>query len=489
MDNLRNKTTSSILWDLSSKVILQASGFVFSIVLARLLSPSDFGNIGLIVVVVSLANVFIDLGFGSALIQRKDVTNQDFSSVFFFNVTVSFLLSLLLFFSSDLIASFYKIPELSPLAKAISPVFVFSAFGTAISAKLKKELSFKILSKATIFGSISSGLIGISLAYLGFGVWSLLIQSLALPVLSNIYLFLSVKWRPVLKFEYSSLKKLWPFGSRLFYTGLLDMIFFNLDSILIGKYFNNTTLGYYYRAKSVENFAARYTSGSLTSVLFSSFSKIQDDKEKLERTSKTIIHLLSVVSFYVCGLLFVTSEDLFITLFTEKWRPAIHIFKLLIISAFSYQIQSIFGSILLSQGKSNYIFQLNVVSKILRGISVAALIISGIDLFLYLNIAANLLMFILYSALTIQKLTLKIGSFHIDMAKYFLAYSTSIFLCMLLYKHLLVGSSLVNFFTFSIIYSIAYILSQLVFNKNGFYISISEIKSLIKSIRRNEILV
>ena len=363
----------------------------------------------------------------------------------------------------------------------MSPIFIFSAFGTVINAKLRKELAFDKMTKATIFGSVLSGIIGIVCAYFGLGVWSLVIQSLSLPLSTNLVLFVIVKWRPNITFNINSLKSLWPFGSKLFITGLLDMIFINVDSLIIGKLFSTTTLGYYYRAKSTEGFAARYTSGSLASVLYSTFSKIQDDLVAIQNAIQKLYSILSIVSFYICGLLLICSRELFIILFTAKWEPAILIFQLLIASAFTYQIQSIFGSVLLSLGKSNKYLYLNIFSKVLRFISLSFLFFGGMNAFLISCIATNLVLLFVYIYFTALSSNLDFSYIYRDLTKDIILYTIIIVGFLFLKKNMHLDNLFFNLTLYAVSYTGSFFLVFKLFNRTAFDTCFFEIRQLLTS--------
>lgn len=388
MTSLKKQSYKAFAWDFAGRIGGQTVGFVISIFLARLLSPDDFGLLAMVNVVIALSGSLMDMGLGVALIQRKEVTDAHYGSVFYFNLVVGLILSALLFFAAPLIGLFYNNQQLIPMARAMSVLFILNSIGNVIRLRLRKELEYGIPTQAGLLGAIVSGALGVWMAFNGFGVWSLVAQSLLNPVINNIWLFYKVKWRPKLLFQWQSLKELWGFGFRMFISGILDTIFTNADSIIIGKLFSPATLGYYFRARSLNNYVVQYSSGSLMSVLFPAFSKVQDDIEKFKNMAHKGYHLINFMAFMLTGLFFVIGEDLIILMFGDKWQPSIPMFQLIIIIAFGYPLSSILVNILSATGNSRAFLRLEVIKKIFFGSSLAIGFIWGIHGYLACNAIA-----------------------------------------------------------------------------------------------------
>lgn len=391
MTSLKKQSYKAFAWDFAGRIGGQTVGFVISIFLARLLSPDDFGLLAMVNVVIALSASLMDMGLGVALIQRKEVTDAHYGSVFYFNIVVGLILSALLFFAAPLVGLFYNNEQLIPMARAMSVLFILNSIGNVIRLRLRKELEYGIPTQAGLLGAIVSGALGVWMAFNGFGVWSLVAQSLLNPVVNNIWLFYRVKWRPKLLFHWQSLKELWGFGFRMFISGILDTIFTNADSIIIGKLFTPATLGYYFRARSLNNYVVQYSSGSLMSVLFPAFSKVQDDIEKFKNMAHKGYHLINFMAFMLTGLFFVIGEDLIILMFGNKWQPSISMFHLIIIIAFGYPLSSILVNILSASGNSRVFLRLEVIKKIFFGTSLAIGFIWGIHGYLICNAIAYVL--------------------------------------------------------------------------------------------------
>jgi O-antigen/teichoic acid export membrane protein len=325
----------------------------------------------------------MDMGLGLALIQRKEVDDNHYGSVFFFNIMVGAFLALVLFFCSTPLAKFYHREIIGQLAKVMSLLFVLNSFGNVLRIKLRKELDYGIPTQANLLAAVFSGAIGIIMAIKGFGVWSLVIQGLLNPLINNVYLFYRIHWRPKLIFKIKALQELWSFGFRMFISMLLDTVFSNLDSIIIGKLFSPATLGYFYRAKSLNNLIIQYSSSSLTSVLFPVISKLQAERDRLKDIIFRTFHLLNFITFFLVGLFYVTGQDIIIILFSSKWQPAIPLFKLLIISGYAYPLSAILVNIVGGLGNSRNLLKLEIIKKVFFGINLSVGFFFGIKGYLY----------------------------------------------------------------------------------------------------------
>ena len=383
MNNLKQKGFNAFIWDFTGQIAGQLVGFVISIILARLLSPGDFGLLAMVNVIVGISSVFMDVGLGGALIQRKEVSDEHYGTVFFFNITIGLLLATLLFSFSGSIASFYHNFTIVNIAKVMSLLFIINSFGNVIRVKLRKEFQNKIITQSQFFSAVISGTIGIILAFKGFGVWSLITQSLSNALLTNLFIFYRVSWRPKIIFKKKSLIELWQYGFRMFLSGLLDRLFTNLDSIIIGKLFSPKTLGYYFRSKSLNNIIIQYSSGSLMQVMFPLLSVIQDDKEKVRMVVTKGLNVICFMAFFFVGFFYVTGGDIILILFGEKWKPAIPMFQIVMLSAYDFPLSSLFINILSSAGNSKAFLRLEIYKKLTLALSFIFGFYFGIEGFLY----------------------------------------------------------------------------------------------------------
>jgi O-antigen/teichoic acid export membrane protein len=388
LTSLKNQSTKAFAWDFAGKIAGQSVGFVISIFLARLLTPEDFGLLAMVNVVIALSASLMDMGLGVALIQRKEVSDAHYGSVFFFNIVIGTLLAAILFFAAPLVGYFYDNAQLVTMARAMSALFILRSIGNVLRMKLRKDLEYGIPTQGNLLGASISGIIGIAMAFSGYGVWSLVIQSLLNPIIANFYLFYRVKWRPKLVFQWQALKELWSFGFRMFLSGILDTIFRNADSLIIGKLFSAATLGFYFRARSLNTYITQYTSNSLMSVLLPAFSMVQDDLVRFKKVVFKSYHMINLMAFFLTGLFFVVGDHLILFLFGEKWQASIPLFRLIILTAYGLPLSSILVNILSASGNSKSFLKLEVIKKVFFGLALGFGFLRGIEGYLIANVIA-----------------------------------------------------------------------------------------------------
>ena len=383
MDNLKEKAKLAFIWDFFGKIARNGMGFIISIFLARLLEPSDFGLIAMVMVIIMVARIFTDIGLGGALVQRRRVLPIHYNSVFYFNIFIASVLTAITYFSASTIADFYNNAELIPLAEVLSFLFIINAFPSVQNVKLKKELNYKLPYKISLTSAFISGIVGVSLAFYGAGVWSLVVQNLLGGILYNILIWSTAHWKPSLQFSFKALFQLWGFGFRLFLTGLIDKVFTHLDYIIIGKLFDAASLGFYQRAKSLNNFAIRYSSESLMSILFPVLSKVQNNLPRFQQIVIKGYGLINFFAFLLLGGLYIISEELIVLFFGDKWLPSVYIFKILVLSGFVRPVGALLMNILMSRGKSKIILRMAIYKVVIALLNFVVLYIWGMDAFLY----------------------------------------------------------------------------------------------------------
>lgn len=383
MKNLKKKGLNAFIWDFTGKIASQGAGFVITIFLARLLEPSDFGLIALVMVFIGMAQVFSNMGLSSALIQRKDASQVDFSSVFYFNVAVGTLLTACLYFSAPFIAEYYQEDDLTRLLEVASLLFILNSLSSVQLVLLRKKLNYALSTKITLFASLAGGITGVALAFYGAGVWSLLAQILLTAVITNVLLWKYSNWQPGIIFSWIALKQLWGFGFRMFLSSLIENIFTRLDFLIIGKLFPLDTLGYFQRAKQFNLLVIANTSGSLMSVLFPVLSQVQDDLPRFQNIVLNAFTILCFVVSMLLGGLYLLSEEIIVFLFSEKWLPSVEYMELLLLSGFAYPLSAVLVNILTSRGDSKTILKLQILKKLLHCVNFAVLFYLGLEAFLY----------------------------------------------------------------------------------------------------------
>ena len=382
-DNLKARGFNAVLWDFVGKFARHATSFIVTIFLARLLEPSDFGLIAMVMVIVGLAFIFTDVGLGSALIQRRRVLPVHYASVFYFNILIGAVLTLITFFSATWISDFYDNQQLIPIVQVMALLFLVNAFSSLQVNKLRRELNYAALAKSDVSAAVLSGITGIALAFYGAGVWSLVAQALSRGVFYNIFIWSASRWVPTLLFSFKALKQLWGFGFRMFLSALIETIFTRLDIIIIGKLFAPAVLGFYDQAKRLNAMIIQYSSGSIMAVLFPVLSKVQNDLPRFQNIVVKTLGIICFIVFFLLGVMYLISEELIVLLFTEKWLPTVEYFKILLLSGFAYPVSALLVNILSSRGNSKAFLRLEIYKKILQSINLYVGFLWGIEGYLY----------------------------------------------------------------------------------------------------------
>lgn len=384
MSDLTLKGIKAFVWDFGGKLSTQGVSFGVTIILARLLEPSDFGLIAMIMVVVGVAQVFADVGLGAALIQRRRLLPIHYYSVFYLNMAIAIFLMSLIYSCAGYVANFYGNEKLKLLTQVISILFVFSAFSNVQGILLRKQLRHKVLAKANVLSAISSGVVGILLAIYGAGVWSLVAQIIAQAFFYNVLLWSVTDWLPRLEFSFKALKQLWLFGFKMFVSAsLLEAIFVRIDFLIIGKLFSESTLGFFQRAKQFNVLMVQLASGSLMSVLFPLLSQVQKDLPRLRNITLKSLNIVCFLIFLLLGGLYLTSDELIIFLFSEKWLPSAAYLKILLLSGFGYPISALLVNVLGSRGNANAFLKLEIIKKSMHTVNFVNAIYNGVEMYLY----------------------------------------------------------------------------------------------------------
>ncbi len=399
-DHLKSKTIRGIFWSFAERIGQQGIQFVISIILARLLLPEQFGLIAMLALFMAVAQSFLDSGFGQALIQKQDATSVDESSVFYFNIFVGVIAAGLLSLAAPWIAAFYKTPLLKPLTRALSLNLIINSFGLVQTALMTKRVDFKTQMKITMTSSFLSGVIGIAMAYKGFGVWSLVAQSLSANAFRTALLWVFNPWRPVQAFSFASLRTMFGFGSKLLFSGLLDTIYNNMYLVVIGKLFSAKDLGFYSRARTIEQVPVENISGSVGRVTYPVYSSIQNDKARLKRGVNMSLTTLAMVNFPLMIGLAVVARPLVQVLLTDKWLPCVPYLQLLCIVGILYPLHSINLNVLKAQGRSDLQSRLEVLKKVLAVVVIFITYRWGIKALIYGQLVTSCLAYYLNSYYT-----------------------------------------------------------------------------------------
>ncbi len=378
MSSVKEDTIHSMKWSTIERFIVQGAYFVIGIIMARQLNPSDYGTVGVLGIFLGVSQTFIDSGFGNALIRKLDRTEVDFSTVFYFNLAVSIICYLVLFISAPYIASFFEITILCPIVRVQSLTLVFGALMGIHMTKLLIDLNFKAIAQRTILATIISGAVGIVCAYSGLGVWSLVIQNLTNVLTSVIFILLYVRWKPLLVFSKKSFCELFSFGSKLLASGLINTLFGNLNTLVIGKFFSAKDLGYYSRGTNFAQMPVSTINSILGKITYPIFSKIQNDNERLISVYRKYVCIMSIPIFFGCCLLASIGKPLILFLLTDKWSESIIYLQIFVFCIMFDHIQSINLNLLIVKGRSDLFLKLEIIKKTISIIILFASIPFGV---------------------------------------------------------------------------------------------------------------
>lgn len=363
--SLKDKTITGVKWSAFNSFATQIVGFIISIVLARLLSPSDYGITGMVGIFFGISGVFIGGGFGAALVRKKDRTREDYSTVFYYNVGMSLLFYILLFLIAPWIAQFYKMPILIPITRVSALGVIFGALGGVQASQFSIKLDFKTPTKVAIISLSISGTIGIILAFLKFGVWALVFQGLISSLTTTILYWIYSSWKPLPLFSKKSFTYLFGFGSKLMVTSLMDVVYMNAFPLIVGKFFSASQLGLYTRSESLAQLPATTITGIVQKVTFPVLSEIQDDNERLAVNYRRIIRTVSFIVFPCMFMLAVLAKPLVQVLLSDKWLPAVPYLIILCFNWVLFPVHVINLNLLQVKGRSDLFLKIEVVKKVL----------------------------------------------------------------------------------------------------------------------------
>ena len=391
MSNLKQKSVDAIIWNLIARYGNQFFNLIISVILARLLTPADYGLIGVVTVFFALALVFMRSGFGAAFIQKKDANETDASTIFFFNIFISIFFYFILWFTAPFIASFYKQDQLVSLIRVASIILVINSLGMMQITKLTKEVNFKKKTFISLASTLIAGIVGIVSALNNFGVWSLVFQQITRSFVNVLGLWLFYNWKPSMVFSLTSLKTMFSFGSWILMSALLRTIFDNIYILIIGKFFPMAELGFYTKAKGYQKLVSTQPTMSISIVSFPVFSKLQDDKQALKNSLKKFMeHTLFFIA-PISAVLMVIAYPLFLVTLTEKWLPMVPYFQLLLIVGVFIPIQKFNLKMLNAQGKSNLNFKISLIKNGLRILNIIIMYRFGVIFIIYGEILLSLI--------------------------------------------------------------------------------------------------
>lgn len=361
--SLRERTLSGIKWNFIGNISNQITTFIIGIFLARLLSPNEYGLIGMTTIFIVLGETFVDSGFSQALIRKKDCTNIDYSTAFFFNLFSAIIVYFVLYLTSDFVSEFYNENKLTSIIRTVSLGVIINSTAIVQRTILIKELNFKTQTRISIISTLISGFIGLILAYNNYGVWSLVFKTLSAYLISSILFWLLNNWNPILVFSKESFKELFSFGTKILASNLIDRFYWNIYYFVIGKYYKSDVLGQYTRAEMFKNLPSQNFTSIIANVSYPALSHFGGDIEKLRENFREVLSLTFFISTTLLGILFATSDSLIVLLIGKKWSESIQMIKILSISAVPFSASVLFTLIFRLMNTPNLILKLEFFKK------------------------------------------------------------------------------------------------------------------------------
>jgi teichuronic acid exporter len=365
VSDIKNKTISGVFWSAVENFANLGLQFVIGIIIARMVSPEEYGLVGMITIFIAISQTFIDSGFVSALVRKPDVTKTDYSTAFFYNLSVGIFFYLALFFFANSIAGFFDEPELVAILRVLGLGLIIGSLTIVQNAVLLRRVDFKLNAKIKVSSAVMSGSIAIYLAYRGFGVWSLVVRQLLESFFSSLFLWIWNRFIPSLVFSIKSFRELFGYGSKLLISGLIGTIFNNIYLVVIGKFFSAADLGYYTRASSLKDLPSQNITNIITRVTFPVLAQMQDNPVALKAGYKRMIKTTMFLSFSLLIGMAAVASPLILTLIGEPWRPSIIYLQLLCFVGMLFPLHALNLNLLNVLGRSDLFLKLEIIKKIL----------------------------------------------------------------------------------------------------------------------------
>lgn len=401
--SLKDKTIKGTFWSAADAFLGQGISFVVGLVLARLLSPEEYGIIGISLTFTIIINGIVDSGFSNSLIRKKDTTNDDYNTMFITNMVMSVLLYIIVYFTAPLVSKFFNL-EITNIVRVLGLMLIINGLSLVQNTILTKKIDFKTKTKISLISSISSGVIGIAMAFIGFGVWALVAQQLSRQLIYTICLWIYNNWRPDFSFSISSFKYMWGFGWKLLVSGLLDNLWKELYQIVVGKFYNPATLGQYTRSRSYAQLFSSNITSIIQRVTYPVLAEVQDNKERMVAAYRKVIKITMFVTCICMISLGAVAEPLIYCLIGPKWHEAATYLPLICISMSLYPLHAINLNMLQVQGRSDIFLYLEIIKKAYGLIPVAIGIFFNIYWMLVALIGTGIISFFLNTYYTGKKL-------------------------------------------------------------------------------------
>lgn len=394
---MTDKTVKGVGWSFIDNIASSGVTFLVGLVLARLLTPAEYGIMAMIAIFIAISNSITDSGFSNALIRKIHIDRIDYNTVFYFNLLVSIVIYILLFLASPAISSFFKEPILINVTRIIGWVVIINALAIIPRTIFVRNINFKTQTKISLISSVSSGIIGIGMALCNMGVWSLVGQQISRQLLNTLFLWIFCKWRPVWEFSIKSFRELFGFGSKLLLSGLLDTIYKNIYYIVIGRFYTSSQLGQFTRAEQFKTIFSSNLTTVVQRVSYPVLSSIQEEPERLREAYRKVIKTTMLVTFACMLGLAAVSKSLLLILIGEKWLPAVHFLQIICFSGMLYPLHAINLNILQVKGRSDLFLKLEILKKVIAIGPIIIGIFCGIEYMLYGSVCTSFIAYFLNS--------------------------------------------------------------------------------------------
>lgn len=407
---MRSKSGVAMIWSLCQRFGVMAVTFVTNVVLSRLLSPDDFGTIGMLLIFLSISNTFVDGGFAAALVQKKDASDRDFSTIFYWNLCVSVVLVVILLFCAPYVAKFYNIPLLCDILRVQSLILLINAFSIVQQNILIKTLQFKKLAVVNLLGQVIGATVGITMAYMEFGVWCLVWKNLIAALCIAILFWVTTSWRPQWVFDVRSFCSLGKFGGMVLLANLVETLYVEIQGLIIGRVYSARDLGYYTQAKRLEEVPTLGLSTAVNQVAFPVLSKMQDDVHLMRDVVSRNMRVCSMLVFPLYGLLIFLAPVLISFLFTEKWLPSVPYFRILCLAGVVYAQCTIGTNVVKALGRGQLYFNLQLLKRVGIIFIVGGMYCGGIYGLAFGVVAAYYVMFLMNAVCMQRLIGYRVGS-------------------------------------------------------------------------------
>lgn len=363
-ESLKSQTKKGLYWKFAEQLAHYGIQFIIGIAMARMLSPTDYGISAIPAVFLAISGIFISGGFSSALVRKPELKEEDLSTAYIYSMSVGCFCYLLLFIASPWIADFYETPVLKSLIRVTALSFIYGPIGTPQGVLLKRRLDFKTPAKISVFIKLLSGVIGVTMAYSGYGVWALIISGLIAGFTGQIITISIVRWYPKTGWSKESFRYLWDYGNKIMASSLINTVYGNITPVIVGKFFSMAELGVYNRARGYASLPSSHLHGVVNSVSFPVLSKIQNDNERLINNYRRMIKVSGFITFPLMMLLSALARPLIITMITAKWEACIILLQIICFSLMWYPIHALNLNILQIKGRSDLFLKLEIIKKI-----------------------------------------------------------------------------------------------------------------------------